>query len=96
MNGSFAARFSGLILSVKEYADDDMKRQGRGDGTMTTVYDTDKEGNIIVVFDSRWRFPELLGYSPNDPQYRALQRMWEKATGKRISAEVKDAKTGQG
>jgi hypothetical protein len=49
-----------------------------------------------VVFDSRWRFPKLLGYSPNDPQYRALQRMWEKATGKRISAEVKDAKTGQG
>jgi hypothetical protein len=63
---------------------------------MTTIYDTDEKGNIVVVFDSRWRFPELLGYSPGDPQYGALQRMWEKATGKKISKEVEDAKTGQG
>gem|GEM_PF-3957321 len=33
---------------------------------------------------SRWRFPEILGYSPEDPQYKALQRMWEQATGKKI------------
>jgi hypothetical protein len=63
---------------------------------MTTIYDTDEDGNIIVVFDSRWRFPELLGYSPDDPEYKALQRMWEKATEKNIAEEVKDAKTGQG
>ena len=62
---------------------------------MTTIYDTDDDGNIIVVFDSRWRYPELLGYSPDDPEYKALQRMWEKATGRRIPEEVKDAKTGQ-
>ena len=61
---------------------------------MTTIYDTDEEGNIIVVFDSRWRFPELLGYSPDDPQYEALQRIWESATGKKIPEEVKNAKTG--
>ena len=59
-----------------------------------TIYSTDKDGNIIVVFDSRWRFPELLGYSPDDPEYKALQRMWERATGKKISEEVRDAKTG--
>ena len=63
---------------------------------MTTIYDTDDDGNIIVVFDSRWRFPELLGCSRDDPEYKALQRMWEKATGKKIPMEVKDAKTGQG
>ena len=56
---------------------------------MTTVYDADDDGNIIVVFDSRWRFPELLGYSPDDPEYKALQRMWEKATGKKIPQALK-------
>ena len=55
---------------------------------MTTVYDTDEDGNIIVVFDTRWRFPETLGFSPDDPEYRQLQRMWQKATGKRIPREV--------
>ena len=46
------------------------------------IYDTDEDGNIIVIFDTRWRFPETLGYSPKDPQYKALQQLWEKATGK--------------
>jgi len=49
-----------------------------------TIYSTDDEGNIIVIFDSRWRFPELLGYSPDDPRYKALQRLWEQATWKEI------------
>ena len=51
------------------------------------IYGEDKEGNIIVVFDSRWRFPELLGYSPDDPQYKMLQRLWEQTTGKRIPGD---------
>jgi len=54
---------------------------------MTTVYDTDADGNIIVVFDTRWRFPETLGFSPDDPEYKQLQRMWETSTGK-IPREV--------
>ena len=58
------------------------------DETMTTVYDTDEDGNIIVVFDSRWRFPEILGFSPDDPEYACLQRMWEERTGKRIPKKV--------
>jgi hypothetical protein len=48
------------------------------------IYGADSDGNIIVIFDSRWRFPELLGYSPNDPQYSMLQKLWEKATGRKI------------
>ncbi len=60
---------------------------------MTTIYDTDDDGNIIVVFDSRWRFPELLGYSVDDPQYKALQRMWEERTGRRIPREKEVVKT---
>jgi len=57
---------------------------------MTTIYDTDEDGNIIVVFDSRWKFPELLGYSPDDPEYTALQRMWEERTGERIPGVIKE------
>ena len=66
---------------------------------MTTVYDTDDDGNIIVVFDSRWRFPETLGFSPDDPEYKELQRMWQKTTGKQISREASEdgeEKTDQG
>ena len=48
------------------------------------IIDTDEDGNIAIIFDSRWRFPELLGYSPDDPEYAALQRMWEQTTGKRV------------
>jgi hypothetical protein len=57
------------------------------DNAMTTIYDTDEDGNIMVVFDSRWQFPETLGYSPDDPEYRQLQRMWEEATGRKIRKE---------
>ena len=60
---------------------------------MTTIYDTDDDGNIIVVFDSRWRFPELLGYSPDDPEYKAIQRMWEKATGRRVDERERHTET---
>jgi len=58
------------------------------------IYDTDENGNIIVVFDSRWRFPEILGYSPKDPQYKALQQLWEKATRGKIE-EDEYGKTGK-
>ena len=53
-----------------------------------TIYDEDREGNTIVVYDSRWKYPETLGYKPNDPEYAELQRLWEKATGDTISEEA--------
>ena len=53
-----------------------------------TIYDEDREGNIIVVYDSRWRHPETLGYKPTDSEYAELQRLWEKATGDTISEEA--------
>ena len=53
-----------------------------------TIYDLDESGNIIVVFDSRWRHPETLGYKPTDPEYAELQRLWEKATGDTISEKA--------
>ena len=59
------------------------------------IYDTDKDGNIMVVFDSRWRFPELLGYSPDAPEYKALQRLWEEATGKTIEEDEGNDKSGK-
>jgi hypothetical protein len=48
------------------------------------IYGADSDGNIIVIFDSRWRFPELLGYSADDPMYKVLQELWEQATGRKI------------
>jgi hypothetical protein len=62
---------------------------------MTTIYDTDEAGNIIVLYDSRWRHPETLGYKPGDPEYSQLQELWEKVTGKRIPKEERCAETGQ-
>ena len=63
------------------------------DETMTTIYDTDDDGNMMVVFDTRWQFPELLGFSPDDPQYKSLQRMWERATGKTIGEDYTNGRT---
>ena len=51
---------------------------------MVTIYSLDENGDRIVVYDSRWRFPELLGYEKDTKEYRALQERWEIATGKRI------------
>ena len=38
-----------------------------------TIYDTDDKGNIVVLYDSRWQYPELLGYKETDPQYEMLR-----------------------
>jgi hypothetical protein len=73
--------FCRWIKSICEGASSpDGREYQKGDEAMTTIYDTDEDGNIIVAFDSRWQFPETLGYSSSDPQYKALQQMWEKAT----------------
>lgn len=45
-----------------------------------TICDTTEDGEIIILFDSRWQFPELLGYKPEDPQYKLLRKLWEEAT----------------
>ncbi len=52
-----------------------------------TIYDTNKDGEIIIVFDTRWQFPELLGYKPEDPQYRLLRKLWEEAMGDEVQKE---------
>lgn len=61
---------------------------------MVTIYDQDKDGNRFVVYDSRWRYPELLGYTKekHPEEYRALQELWERATGRRISPEAESDK----
>ena len=56
---------------------------------MVTIYDCDRDGKVIVIYDSRWRYPEMLGYEKDTREYRAMQEMWENATGKRISPEEK-------
>ena len=52
-----------------------------------TIYDEDREGKIIVVYDSRWKYPETLGYKPTDPEYARLQKLWEEFTGETIPEE---------
>lgn len=61
-----------------------------------TIYSTDENGNMIVIFDSRWRYPELLGYSPDDPQYSMLQRLWEQATGKKVPKDKPESNDSEG
>jgi len=58
---------------------------------LVTIYDEDESGNIIVVFDSRWRHPETLGYKPTDPEYAELQKLWERATGETIPEKETDS-----
>jgi hypothetical protein len=59
---------------------------------MVTIYDQDKDGNRIVVYDSRWRFPELLGYTreTHPKEYKAFQELWERVTGRKIPVEGED------
>ena len=38
----------------------------------------DDEDTPIVLFDSRWAYPELLGYEPKDPQYKSLRKLYKK------------------
>jgi hypothetical protein len=85
-NSSVAGRVKWTGLVCDEHKEMLNALEGRNDA-MTVIYDADDEGNIIVMFDSRWRFPELLGYSVDDPQYAALQQMWEKATGRKIEKQ---------
>jgi len=40
-----------------------------------------EEGDGETIYDSRWQFPELLGYKPEHPQYGFLRKLWEEAVG---------------
>ncbi len=50
-----------------------------------TIYDTNNDSEIIILFDSRWQNPETLGYKPEDPEYKLLRKLWEE--------DVKEAKS---
>ena len=58
-----------------------------------TIYSTTEDGEIIILFDSRWKHPETLGYKPEDPQYKLLRKLWEEATGEtNPERETEDAR----
>ena len=44
------------------------------------IIDTDDDGQIVILYDSRWQYPEVFGYKPTDPQYKCLRECWLKAT----------------
>jgi len=52
-----------------------------------TIYKTNEDGEITIIFDSRWEHPETLGYKPEDPEYKMLRKLWEEAT-KESDSEV--------
>ena len=39
----------------------------------------DKDGMIIIHYDSRWEDPTLLGYKPGSPGFLLLRQLWEEA-----------------
>jgi hypothetical protein len=41
----------------------------------------------MVVYDSRWQFPELLGYKPEDPQYDMLKELYRRVTNGKAGSE---------
>lgn len=61
-----------------------------------TIYDTNKDGEIIILFDSRWQNPEAFGYKPSDPEYMLLRKLWEEATGRKIEEESEKAGKPEG
>ena len=49
------------------------------------IYDTDEEGNIIILYDSRWQHPELLGHKKDSEEYKSLRKLWEERSMGRAS-----------
>ena len=45
------------------------------------------ENEALTLYQSWWRFPEIVGIEKGTEEYRKYQKMWEKATGKRIPEE---------
>ncbi len=48
------------------------------------ICNTNDDGEITIILDSRWQFPETFGYKPDDPEYAELQKLWGEATGETI------------
>ena len=43
------------------------------------IYGEDENGNMIVLYDSRWQHPELLGYEKGTEEYEGLRNLWEES-----------------
>ena len=52
------------------------------------IYDTDKDDNIIIIYDSRWQDPEVLGYEKGTKEYEGLRKLWENLNEKYDKGEV--------
>ena len=65
-------------------------------GDEVQLIGADDHGNPIILFDSRWAHPELLGYGPDDPRYHALRELHRRITGAKEKKEKdNDTKTGR-
>jgi len=47
-------------------------------------------GEMVEVFNSKWRYPDTLGYTKDDPQWAKLQRLYMEYTGSRIDEDGND------
>ncbi len=58
-----------------------------------TIYETDPiTGNMTVLFDSRWKNPELLGFRPEEPIYQDLVEMWEERRPRTSTEPIRPTK----
>jgi hypothetical protein len=52
---------------------------------MLIVSIDDKEA--LTLYQSWWRYPEIMGIPKGSEEYRKLQKMWEEATGRKIEED---------
>ena len=50
-----------------------------------------------TLYDSRWQFPELLGYQEGSKEYKAIQKLWrERRNGNEQRKDKQHAAKGLG
>ena len=59
------------------------------------IIETDEDGMIVIIFDSRWKNPETLGFKPDSPQYKCLRELWLKITNSDEESEMEDENVTQ-
>jgi hypothetical protein len=43
------------------------------------------ENESLTLYQSWWRFPEIVGIQKGTPEYRKYQEIWEDSTGEKIT-----------
>lgn len=49
----------------------------------------DENGNPTINYDSNWRYPNLFGFTKEDPAWRRMQGLYTEFTGIQIDVDGK-------